>query len=206
MTLRSVIVEQFGNPRGPLGRIVGYILANRPSGAERSRWTVDLLKLQEGQVILEIGCGPGLALENCLAKLSTSRIVGIDHSELMIRQARRRLHSDVKSGRLELRNGGLEILADETDVYDRIFSINVIQFLGDMDLVFALLHNRLKPGGLCATTLQPRNQGATRETALKAARNMSCAMEKAGFAEVSSHELPMEPTHAICVTGVKVDH
>ncbi|MEO4041165.1 class I SAM-dependent methyltransferase [Hoeflea sp. CAU 1731] len=181
-------------------------MANRPSGAERSRWTVDLLKLQEGQDILEIGCGPGLALENCLAVLSAGRIVGIDHSELMIRQARRRLHSDIESGRLELRNGGLERLADETDAYDRIFSINVIQFLGDMDQTFALLHNRLKPGGVCATTLQPRNQGATRESALKAARSMSCAMEKAGFDDVASHELPMEPTPAICVTGVKADH
>jgi len=206
MTLRSGIVEQFGKPHGPLGRIVGYILANRPSGAERSRWTVDLLKLQEGQVVLEIGCGPGLALENCLSELSAGRIVGIDHSELMIRQAGRRLHSHSESGRLELRNGGLEILFDETDAYDRIFSINVIQFLGDMDQVFTLLHNRLKPGGLCATTLQPRNQGATRETALKAARSMICSMEKVGLADVASHVLPMDPTPAICVTGVKADH
>ncbi|MBW8636670.1 class I SAM-dependent methyltransferase [Hoeflea sp. WL0058] len=206
MTLRSVIVEQFGKPHGPLGRIVGYILANRPSGAERSRWTVDLLELREGQDILEIGCGPGLALEKCLAAVAAGRVVGIDHSELMIRQAGRRLHSCIESGRLKLQIGGLEILYEETDAYDRIFSINVIQFLGDMDRVFALLLDRLKPGGLCATTLQPRNQEATRETALEAARNMTCAMTKAGFEAVASHELTMEPTPAICITGVKANH
>ena len=36
---------------------------------ERNRWTVDLLNIQSGDRIVEIGCGPGLALEGCLVRV-----------------------------------------------------------------------------------------------------------------------------------------
>ena len=56
------LVLQFGHPRGPLGRLVGWNMATRSSNVARSRWAVDLLDLQPTDRFLEVGCGPGVAL------------------------------------------------------------------------------------------------------------------------------------------------
>ena len=63
MNLQNVIVAQFQQPRGLLGQIAGWIMDHRPSNRDRNHWTVKLLHIQPQDQILEIGCGPGLALE-----------------------------------------------------------------------------------------------------------------------------------------------
>ena len=44
-SLRSALVERFGNPRGPLGWVAGMIMSVRQSNRERNRRTLELLKL-----------------------------------------------------------------------------------------------------------------------------------------------------------------
>ncbi len=68
MSLRKTIVGQFKNPHGYLGRIAGWIMANRRSNRERNDWTVDLLNIRSRDRVIEIGCGPGLALAACLER------------------------------------------------------------------------------------------------------------------------------------------
>ena len=50
------------------GRIVGFILAGRGSNLLRNRWTVDRLDPTSGDRVLEIGCGPGIALGLLLSR------------------------------------------------------------------------------------------------------------------------------------------
>lgn len=45
--LVATVYRQFHKPTGFLGRIAGWILANRPSNIERNRWTVDQLEVHE---------------------------------------------------------------------------------------------------------------------------------------------------------------
>jgi len=70
--------------------MAGWIMANRPSNIERSRWTMDLLNVQPSDHVLEIGFDPGLALAQVPRLAPKGRVVGIDHSALMIEQASRR--------------------------------------------------------------------------------------------------------------------
>jgi hypothetical protein len=60
--LRRRLVTQFGNPDCVLGRVVGWSMGLMSSNVQRSRWAVSLLDLQPGDRILEVGCGPGVAL------------------------------------------------------------------------------------------------------------------------------------------------
>ena len=62
MSARKNPISQFKRPRGPLGRLAGWIMANRPSSRLRNTRTVDLLDLRLDDRILEEGYGPGLAL------------------------------------------------------------------------------------------------------------------------------------------------
>ena len=63
---RKTIVGQFARPHGVLGRLAGWIMANRPSSRQRSAWTIGLVAPRDGETLLEIGCGPGYALGHCL--------------------------------------------------------------------------------------------------------------------------------------------
>jgi hypothetical protein len=56
------IYRQFERPHGALGALAGFVMSHRPSNKERNRWTVDLIAAERDARVLEIGCGPGLAL------------------------------------------------------------------------------------------------------------------------------------------------
>lgn len=203
MSLRSTVVGQFRKPQGPLGQLAGFIMATRPSNRERNAWTVGLLRLEPWHTVLEIGCGPGLALKACAAQVTSGRVVGIDHSEAMVRQARRRLDAEIAAGIAEARVASLAEFAAEPRGYDRILSLNVVQFLPDMEQGFRQIHRCLAERGQVVTTFQPRSSRPTREQALDMARRIEAAMLETGYAEIERHELPLEPVPAICVSGVR---
>jgi len=199
--LRNHFFPQFKRPHGALGHLAGAIMARNPSNRARNSWTVELLECGPGDTVLEIGSGPGLALEACLKAVPGGRVVGIDHSEAMITQAGRRLRPALRNGRLKLRVGGLELLSGMEQTFDRVFSVNVVHFLPDLDDAFSKIFAALKPGGRAATTYMPRNRNPTREDALRMAERVARAGEAAGFADLRMEELPLVPAPAICVLG-----
>jgi ubiquinone/menaquinone biosynthesis C-methylase UbiE len=203
MTVESAIVRQFEKPTGLVGRIVGFVLANRGSNVRRSRWTVDLLELKPDDRVLEIACGPGVALKACLRRLKKGRAVGIDHSEVMIKQAGRRNARAVAKKRLVLISGTIDDLPRDEPLFEKVFSVNLIQFITDKEAYIAACLQHLAPNGTLATTCQPRGSRATRESALAMARTLTDFMTKAGLADVHTEILEERPVPAICVLGRK---
>lgn len=205
MSIRSIVIGQFKQPHGFLGQIAGAIMASRPSNRERNRWTVRLLGLQSQYRVLEIGCGPGLALEACTKIVTNGLVVGFDHSDIMVAQAKKRLTKEIKNGKAKVILSSITDLTmnQSEEVYDRIYSLNVIQFCPDIDAVFSDLVNCLSEDGMVATTYQPRSKDPTRENAIEMAERIQLAMEKVGFVNIIQHELPLKPVPAICVTGHK---
>ncbi|WP_020406595.1 class I SAM-dependent methyltransferase [Hahella ganghwensis] len=203
MSLRSVIVNQFKQPHGILGHVAGFIMAQRPSNRERNKWTVNLLALEPHHEILEIGCGPGLALKECTKTVTTGRVIGIDYSNVMVGQAQRRLSPEIKKGNTEVRLACLDQLTRELSGFDRVFSLNVVQFFPDLEEAFKQIYACLDINGMAATTFQPRTKNPTREQAISMALKIHAAMSNAGFTDIRDHELPLKPAPAICVTGKK---
>ena len=93
--------------------------------------------------------------------------------------------------------------AAELQGFDRILSLNVVQFLPDMGQGFRQIHRCLAEHGRAVTTFQPRSSRPTRAQALDMARRIEAAMLETGYDEIERHELPLEPVPAICVSGVK---
>lgn len=203
MSLRSAIVAQFRQPRGLIGHLAGRIMANRPSNVQRNAWTVDLLALEPHHRVLEIGCGPGLALKACASKLTTGKAVGIDHSEVMVQQASKRVSTEIRDGRADVILGNIDDLEIVEGTFDRVFSLNVIQFIPDVEQAFRDIYAVLSEDGLAATTYQPRSKNPARADALKMAEKVANAMRHAGFVDIETHELGLEPVSAFCVTGTK---
>lgn len=202
MGIRDRIVGQFKKPSGPFGHVVGWIMAARSSNRERGRWTVELLQIDPGDRVLELGCGPGVALEYVARRLRSGTVVGIDHSPVMAKQAMRRNREAIASRRMLVRVGPIEDVRALGAPFTKMFSVNVIQFMPDKAAFFRLLYPALAPGGIVATTYQPRNKNPTRADAIAMADRISDALKSAGFAKVHVEERDFKPP-AVCVIGVR---
>lgn len=203
MGLLATAYRQFRQPTGALGRLAGWIMANRPSNIARNRWTVDLLQVQEADHVLEIGFGPGLAIERVARLAPKGHVVGIDHSPLMVELAGGRNRSAIEAGIVELKRGGFELLPQLGESFDKAFSVNVLQFLADRREALQLIRSVLKPDGLIATTLQPRHRGAKPEDAQAFAHKLSDELINTGFRDLTVQQLDLKPIPAVCVLGRK---
>ena len=201
MSMRETIVGQFKKPHGYFGRIAGWIMANRRSNRERNYWTVDLLDIQPGDRVFEIGCGPGIALEACLARTGNGHVVGLDYSQTMLDQARTRNAEANREGRLDLQLGSFEDMPITGGSFNKICSANVVQFFPDRAAAFHKIFSILKPKGVVATTYMPRSRNPNRSDALKMADAVTRNMETAGFTNIRTEELPMNPAQAVCIIG-----
>src|SRR5262245_45128209 len=139
MSIRDRVVGQFKKPSAPFGHIVGWIMAARGSNRGRSRWTVDLLHIDPDDRVLELGCGPGVALEQVARLLLSGTVLGIDHSPVMVKQATRRNREAIAARRVFLRTGTIEDVRAADGPFTKIFSVNVIQFVPDQVAFFRLL-------------------------------------------------------------------
>lgn len=152
MSLLSNLVPQFRHPHGFMGHLVGWVMAHRASNQQRNLWTLDILGIQPEHRILEIGFGPGYAIEQLVPKLRTGKLVGIDHSKAMCHQATQRNAEAVQSGIVSLHCLPAEDLYTLREPFDRIFSSNVAQFWLDRVAIYRDILRLLKPGGCVATT------------------------------------------------------
>ena len=193
------IVSQFGKPTGPLGHLAGLIMSARASNRLRSRATVDLLDVRPGQRVLEIGFGPGLAVELLAERVGGGQVVGVDHSEAMLGQATRRNARAIRDGRVRLILGSAEALPASEAPFDRIVAVNVFMFWEDPAAVLARIRSHLAPDGVLALTLQPRRPGATADDTRAAAARMVAALGSAGFGPPRVEILDLPPVPAACV-------
>jgi len=201
--VRDHLVSQFQRPRGALGCLAGWILARRPSNRLRNLWTVEQLALEPTHRVLELGFGPGLAIEACAQRATAGQVVGVDHSTTMLRAARRRNRRAIREGRVVLHAGRFERL-DELGLgapFDRILAVNALMFADEPEAQLRSLGARLRPGGRIAITFQSRRAGATSEDSKRGGEQLCDALRRAGLQHVRMEELPLKPVAAVCVLG-----
>lgn len=192
------IVAQFGRPVGIGGRLAGWIMARRPSNRVRNLWSVDLLAIRPDDHVLEIGFGPGLAVQALAGRVRTGKVCGLDHSTLMVEQARRRNAVAVGEGRVELRLGSADDVAAFGGEFDKVLAVNVVQFWDDPVAVLRRVRRVMRPGATIALTFQPRWRGATDEDARRAGEAIVSALHVAGFSGARLEVKPMKPVAAVC--------
>jgi ubiquinone/menaquinone biosynthesis C-methylase UbiE len=197
--VHSAIVRQFGKPSGPLGILAGLVMRVRPSNRLRNSRTLELLDIKSEDRVLEVGFGPGLAVARAAELATAGVVVGIDHSELMLRQARRRNAKAIKGGRVELLLGSADALPRFVQRFDKVMAVNVYMFWADPVSVLRGLRQVMNPGGIIALTVQPRRRGATADDTRAVAERMASSLRAAGFGEPRTEILQMAPVAAACV-------
>ena len=153
-------------------------------------------------VLLEIGFGPGIAIQEFARRATNGLVVGVDHSEVMVQQARKRNAAAVRAGRVDLRLGSAEALPRFDAPFDKILAVNSLLFWDDPVARLKELHDRLRQGGQIAIVYQPRGPGPTDEVAARTGQQIAAHFTEVGFTEVHVETLALKPTNVVCVLGV----
>jgi SAM-dependent methyltransferase len=198
----GAMVRQFHRPHGVGGRAAGWVMAHRESNRKRNVWAVGLLDMQPDDRALEIGFGPGIAIEAMARRATRGLVIGVDHSDVMVRQATRRNAAAVRAGRVELRLGSAEVLPEFDAPFDKILAVNSLMFWDDPVARLKELRGLLVLGGRIAIVFQPRAPGSTDETAARAGQEIAEHFATAGFTDVRVETLALKPTAVVCVLGV----
>ena len=188
-------LAQFHRPTGAVGHVVGWIMGTRSSNVARNRWAVGLLDVQPTDRVIELGCGPGVAIAALAARASL--VVGVDHSEVMIRQARRRNRAAVRAGRVRLIHKPVESLSISDGPFDAALAVNTAGMWPDPTARLRDIARLLRPGGRVALVSQPRCPGVT---SADAARELAGLLAEAGFEDIRTDRLELDPP-AVCVIG-----
>jgi ubiquinone/menaquinone biosynthesis C-methylase UbiE len=134
--------------------------------------------------------------------VSAGFIAGIDHSEVMVRQASKRNARAIHEGRVVLRLGSVSNLPKFDEPFDKIFTINSIHFWTEPISCLKELRKLLRPGGLIAVTLQPRSRSATNATTEEIGKEIAMNLERAGFSQVRLEIRQTKPVSVACALGV----
>jgi len=199
----GAVVGQFHRPRGFGGRAAGWVMAKRGSNRKRNIWAVELLDVQPDDRVLEIGFGPGVAIRELARRATRGTVIGVDHSDEMVRQARKRNAAAVRDGRVDLRLASAEHLPAFDAPFDKILAVNSLMFWDDPVERLEELRRILRPSGRLAIAFQPRGPGSTDETAAQAGEDIAKQFGAAGFTDVHVETLDLQPTDAVCVLGVR---
>jgi SAM-dependent methyltransferase len=198
------VVGQAHHPRGAAGSVTGWVFAHRPSNRRRNGWVVSLLDVRPTDRILEIGFGPGIAVAE-LVRAGAGHVYGIDHSEVMLRQASRRNAAAIRAGRVTLLTASVDQLPDALDgPFDAVLAVNSLGFWPGAAERLAELRGRLAPGGRIAIASQPRCPGATAGTSRSAGDEVEDLLRSAGFRPTGTETLPLSPP-VICVLATTPD-
>lgn len=145
MSINEYIAKQFANPRGIGGRIVMAVM-NRQN-AQMYEETERLLRPRNDDIILDIGCGNGIMLEQ-IAHACDCHLIGTDISEDALEIAKRRLAGT----NVELLRCPVDDTPLEDATVDKALTINTIYFWEDLASGFEEIARVLKPEGIFTST------------------------------------------------------
>src|ERR671921_101001 len=191
---------QFHHPTGAVGHVAGWIMGRRSSNVARNRWAVHLLEVQPTDRVIELGCGPGVAIAALATRAVRGLVVGVDHSQVMIRQARRRNRAAIRAGRVRLIHTPVERLSISGGPLDAALAVNTVGMWPDPTDRLREIARLLRPGGRIALVSQPRCPGATAATSAAAANELAGLLSDAGFEHLRTEMLDLDPP-AACVLG-----
>lgn len=147
-------------PTGVVGWLTGWLIAR--FGAEANQWMVELLDVRPEDRVLDLGCGPGVAVAAAAAR--GGFVAGVDASAVMVRQARRRNRAAIREGRVEIRRADAARLPYPDGHFTKVGSVNSLQFWPSPEAGLRELHRVLAPGGRLAVVLMARRAPAPEGT------------------------------------------
>jgi len=147
--------SQFKHPTGALGWFVGHLMAVK--NAPMSQFAVEMLDVQPADHILEIGFGPGRAIQLMAARATRGFVAGVDISELMVKQAAKRNREFIGAGRVELKQGTVSSLPYESGRFTKVCAVNSFHLWPAQEHDLNEVKRVMREGGLLALCLRMKH-------------------------------------------------
>lgn len=190
---------QFAHPHGWQGQLVGWLMALK--NRERNAWAIELLDVNLTDHILEIGFGPGWAIQQLASRATGGFIAGVDASETMVQQASRRNVAAIRAGRVEVRLGPNAPLPYPEARFDKALAVNATQFWPDLSAGLQELRRVLKPDGRLVLTYQPPY--GTDADARVMGEQLLTQLRVVGFQRLRLETKAFQPVMGVSVIGVR---
>jgi ubiquinone/menaquinone biosynthesis C-methylase UbiE len=141
----------FSGPSGLLAAL--SMLLGRSDDA---RWAGALAGLEPGDIVIDIGCGPGVAAR--YAARQGARVVGVDPAPVMLRVARRTTRRSLDVRFVE---GAAETLPIEGGAASVVWALATTHHWSDLDRALDEMRRVLRPGGRAVVIERRTVAGAT---------------------------------------------
>lgn len=128
---------------GYLSRVAATEVAQRVAAQ-----TMQMLALQPGRRALEVGCGNGVFLPRLAEAVgSTGQVVGVDHAEAFVTQARDRMEQAGLSAQVQVQVADAYRLPFEAGSFDAAHCERVLMHLTDPTAALREMARVVRPGG-----------------------------------------------------------
>jgi ubiquinone/menaquinone biosynthesis C-methylase UbiE len=179
----SLLKSQFGNPRGFVGQLVG--LSMLADNKERITYTLQVLNPQPYDHILEIGFGPGWAIQQLSKSVTCGFIAGIDISQVMLEQASKRNADAIQARQVELRLGSVTAIPYPDASFTKALVINSLHHWPEPETDgLAEIKRVLRPGGSLTLAEQPHHTDDA-EGLLDFKDKIRSMLEEVGFCNIN---------------------
>jgi SAM-dependent methyltransferase len=148
MSLVKILLGQCSKPRGWHGRIT---LRNMNRGhAELTAWGLKQLSVQNGDTILDVGCGGGVTVARLAAMAPEGKIYGVDYSAESVAASRKENSARIALGQVEIVLGFVSHLPFPDQMFDLVTAVETHYFWPDLIADAREVLRVLKPGGTFA--------------------------------------------------------
>ncbi len=186
------LFRAFAAPEGGLGRLAGLVMARK--NVALNRFAVDLLWPLQGESVLEIGFGPGVALA-MLAEAVGERgmVCGVERSVLMLSRAAARNAQAIAQGRMRLALCSVAEVGWPDARFHRALCVSNVQFWRPASRCLAELHRMVQPGGVVVFAIHLQWPDRARKTPgfyPEEVRAFTQRLAHAGFNAIEEHLAP----------------
>lgn len=151
--LMRTLGKQARKPSGWLGKILfGHMaaLGHRPL----TKWAIDLMDIQPTDYVLDIGCGGGMAVK-LIAQITVEGFVaGVDYSNDMVQQARKRNAVSIQTGHVEIRQGNVTAISYDDEYFNKVVAVETFYFWPSPVANLREIRRVMKCGGLLALVME----------------------------------------------------
>ena len=202
MSLLKKLFTQCAHPQGRMGRAMLKFM--NLCHAPLTNWGLNLVDMQDGWTMLDIGCGGGATLKRLLKRSQGAKVYGIDISEESVAKAIK-VNADVIDKQVFVQQGSAEKLPYEDGKFDLVTAVETVYFWPNLPNCLQEVCRVLKPKGHFAIMVEVVDtdskwthvvEGMTAYTP----EQLKQFLDDAGFAQTEIHR--KKPSYAT-ILGVK---
>ena len=168
--------------------------------AELYRRALGLLALQLEDVVLEVGCGAGVGIEQAAEVAALGKVCGIEPSERLLAAARVRNTEAIDGGYVELQQGLASRLPWPDTTFTKALAVNSPRDWPQPVVNLSEIRRTMRSGGKLAIVVQPPWRTA-RDGVRDLAELWAHRVDEAGFHEVRFGIVSIGRGSATAVTG-----